>query len=97
MKGPKGVVAVFIDDRGNIISSVSEFARDGIGGYTLREAQEYRAKEFLSAKIARAYCSDQWLRGMDSHRFREVMNQLIRQHGCKLEIIEVGYGEEPTP
>jgi hypothetical protein len=93
-KAPPGVIALFTDETGHVVATVTDFHRGGIGGCTLRETQEYRAKTALAHEMVNRYASRQLVRAMEDWRCREIMDRLCREFGCKVQIIPIGHADE---
>lgn len=91
---PKGVVCMFSDENGNVITSSNDFDRSGYGGFKLHEAQEIRAKERLYYKVANAYCSPQFVKGIERHQCKRIVENLVREYGCKITTEYIGWNLE---
>lgn len=83
---PPGVTAVYIYD-GRVLASASDFARDTPGGCTVREAQEYRAKNRLAGEVIKALASQALWENMDHY----LAEQIMRRMSGRVEIIAVGH------
>lgn len=87
----RGVVMVFIDEQGRPICEATDFDGDSYGGFKLMEAQRMRCKAELARVVCRAYASPQLVRGIDQYRAEEILRNLVRDHGCKVRTVYVGY------
>lgn len=90
---PKGVVLVFIDEEGREIASVSDFNRTGYGGWSLRDAQNLRARRALAMKVCNAYSSSQLVRAIDAYDAERIIDRLVKDHACKIATVVVGHAE----
>lgn len=90
---PKGVIGIFTDESGNVIASVSDFDNGGAAGISRKEAQTWRVKNALAWAVVRAYASEKLTRSLTNYWTTEIVNDLVRKHGCKVSIIPVGYQE----
>lgn len=93
-KSPKGVIAVFTDERGNVIASQADFAPDRPGGFTMIEAQRRRAEDLLASKVVYAYASPALGRAIDPYTAQQIVRKLTSNHGCKMKTIPIGYSDE---
>ena len=95
MDAPKGLVAVFTDERGNHIASATDFSPNRLGGFKMIEAQRHRVRESLAYAVMKAYASDMLLRAMkSSYQNTEILNTLVREFKCSIAIVPVGYSDE---
>lgn len=90
MTDAKGVLAIFIDPEGNVIASAADFDGTVSAGFTLAEAQEYRAKRALTREVLHAYCSDRIVPRISDHLAVQVVENLIRS-GWKRQIVAIGH------
>lgn len=89
-KGPLGVAAVYVDQEGRIITSVSDFNCDGYGGCTLYESQRMRAKRKLAVAVVRAYCSDVVVNALEAYDCEQIVAKLKG----KMTFISIGHQSE---
>ena len=89
-KTPPGVVGIFTDKLGRVIETVSDFSTEGFGGYTLKDAQTYRAKRNLALAVVRAYCSEMILDGIDYSDCMKIVQRLVTK-GASTTFIPVGH------
>lgn len=89
----KGVVAVFVSDHGATAVS-ADFDNSGYGGFSLKEAQEMRAKKSMVMAVVDMYCSPDFARAIDSYAAQEIVRKLCAEHKCKIEISYIGHKEE---
>lgn len=95
---PKGLVAVFTDEAGNVIATATDFAPDCLGGFKMIEAQRYRVKVSLAWKVIEAYASPKLTRAISEYHREQIYNDLQVRHGCKVTFVAIGYtGEEASP
>lgn len=85
----QGIVAIYINENGKVVADAADFNRSCPGGYTLREAQEFRAKQNLSFAVIRAYCSDTVVNSLESYECESI----VRKLPGKISIIPIGYEE----
>jgi hypothetical protein len=95
-KRARGVLLVFIDEKGHAIAHAADFDPQTYGGFTLIEGQRHRAKRALSFAVANAYASPNFVRGMDDYDCERVMERLRRAHGCTVHEVAIGHAE-PQP
>lgn len=88
---PPGVVAIFTDEKGNVIAQASCFNASRMGGHTLAEAQRARARERLNGEVIRAYASPQLARAITNWGASEILRTLIHMHDCHVTYVEVGH------
>jgi hypothetical protein len=86
---PKGVTAIYILDN-RVLASTSDFLRDRPGGFTLREAQEERAKRQLSVEVVKALASPAMYEGLTQYD----CSQIVGKMKGKVHIVAVGHAEE---
>ena len=87
----RGVVAVLTSQQHGVVVSVSDFDESGYGGFTLREAQEHRARRGLAFAMVRAYCSNVILDVMDPYDCEQMLRKLERKGSHKVTLIPVGH------
>jgi|SRR6185312_11083293 len=85
---PKGVTAIYVHE-GRVIAHVSDFHRDAPGGFTTREAQQYRARDALALAVVRALSSPL----LGDHCDAYLAQQLLQRMPGKVHILPVGYGD----
>jgi hypothetical protein len=88
-KAPRGVTAIYILDN-RVLAASSDFHRDAPSGFTLREAQEARAKRQLSIEVVKALASPalwETLCGYDCE-------QIVRKMKGAAHTINHGHDEE---
>lgn len=90
----RGVLLVFIDERGNAIAHAADFEPQAPGGFTLLEGQRHRAKFALALAVCNAYASPAFVRGLEPYDAERVIDRLCRVHGCKVHEIPVGHVEK---
>lgn len=86
---PQGVVAVFVTDN-RVVAQASDFNRSRPGGFTLREAQEHRARASLAWAVVRECCSTLIASNLDSY----ICEQILQKLPGKVHVIPVGYGDD---
>jgi hypothetical protein len=91
---PKGVIAIFTDERGRVIATADDFAPDKPGGYSLKDAQKYRAERRLPTKVVAAYASPGLGRGITEYYAGLIIQELTSNHGCKVTFIYVGHDDD---
>lgn len=90
---PPGMVGIFTDKTGRFVVTVSDFARDTPGGFSLRESQAYRVRLDLAREVIRAYCSPMILEAIQTHDCERIVNRLVKQ-GAKIMLIPIGHPDE---
>jgi hypothetical protein len=93
MSEAQGIVAVCTDPEGHVIASVSDFDPCRYGGFTRRQAQEYRASRALHRAVVAAYCSDRITPFIDEHDAQRIANSMERK-GWRFTRIPVGYDDD---
>lgn len=88
---PRGVVAVFANERGDVIASASNFDRQGVAGFQIQEHQRRRAKQELARAVAEAYCSSDYVRAMRTQDQEHVMQRLQDVHKCRVTFVNINY------
>jgi hypothetical protein len=86
---PKGVTAIFVVD-GRVLAHATDFHRSAPGGYTLKEAQESRAKMRLGFEVMKALASPTLYSGLDQYDCERIMNKI---EGGKVQVLPIGYAE----
>lgn len=85
---PPGVMAVYVYD-GRVIASASDFNRSAPGGFTIAEAQTYRARDALASKIVRALASPALYENLSTYDCRQIVQKMKgREH-----IIPIGHAD----
>jgi hypothetical protein len=69
---PKGVMHVFVSD-GRVVAHAADFHPDRPGGYTTRDAQRVRSRQWLNKKVLDAYCSTIIGDSLDSYQAEQVV------------------------
>lgn len=91
-----GLVLVFIDERGHAIAHAADFEPQAPGGFSLRDAQRWRARRALAHAVCNAYASPMLVRGMETSDCERVIDRLCRVHGCTVHEIALGADPEAT-
>lgn len=94
MSEPKGLVAVFTDEDGRHIASVTDFHKDRPGGFKMIEAQRHRVRDALAWKVIEAYASPNLTRAIADYDRKQILDRLVRDHKCTVKIIPVGYTDD---
>ena len=90
----RGVVAVLTSQEHGVVVSVSDFDESGYGGFTLREAQEIRARRNLAYAMVRAYCSNVILDVMEPYDCEQMLRKLEHKGSHKVTLIPVGHPDD---
>lgn len=93
----RGVVALFLNERGQVIAEAVDFDNQGFGGFGLKRSQEIRANNRLSRAVVAAYCSPDFERAVSSYQADDIVRTLVDTHKCSVRRIYVGHeltGEE---
>lgn len=88
-KTPKGIIMLFIHE-GRVVAHAADFDVSRPGGFTIKEAQENRARDRLSHAVIRACCSELISKSLGSYECRSIMAKLpgiVQQ-------IQIGYDDE---
>jgi hypothetical protein len=93
-KCARGVVLVFIDERGNAIAHAGDFEPQSPGGFTLLEGQRRRAERGLAVAVCNAYASPMLVRGMDISDCERIVQALRRSHSCTVHEVLIGHEQE---
>jgi predicted glycosyltransferase len=70
-----GVTAVYLYE-GRVLAHASDFHRSRPGGYTMREAQEYRAKQRLAIEVVRALSSQALFENLDAYDCEQILRKM---------------------
>ena len=89
----EGVIAIVIDERGDVVGTGANFERSGYGGFELWEAQLRRAKNAARRNFAVRYMSTIVANVLDDHDIEGIVDSLIRKAHFKLVCRGVGYSE----
>ncbi len=90
----KGVVLVFLDEKGNAIAHAADFHLSAPGGFSLYEGQRARAKRDLAWSVCQAYASPNLTRAIEPYDRQKIMDTLCGRHGCKVHEIAIGHVAE---
>ena len=85
-KVPTGVSAIFVAE-GRVIAHVTDFSQSRPGGFTVREAQESRAKSRLGFAVVRELASPLLYSGLDEYDCERIMNKI---KGGKVHVLPIG-------
>lgn len=96
MSAPRGIVLVFIDERGHAIAHAADFEPSAPGGYELIDGQRHRARRVLASAVCDAYASPHLVRGIEMYDRERIIDRLCRLHGCRVHEVAIGH-EEPKP
>ena len=92
---PAGVTVLVTDSHGRQIGVGSDFERQGPGGFTLKEAQEMRAKNAAwwdaFARTCRSEVANVINQG--GYSMESLRHKLKDQHGWREHVIVHGHGE----
>jgi hypothetical protein len=88
---PTGVTAIFVVE-GRVIAHATDFNRSRPGGFTVREAQESRAKAALGAAVVRELASPLLYSGLDRYDCERIMNSI--KNG-KVHVLAIEAAHEP--
>jgi hypothetical protein len=86
-----GVVAIFTNEHGQVIVTATDFEPDRPGGCKLREAQTWRAKDRIAMAVVAAYAAPDMARAIPYFDAKQIVDRLVRDHGCKITIIPIGH------
>ena len=89
---PKGIVAVLVDHDGREIANASDFAPFNPAGFTLREAQEQRARRALCGAVMRALAAPSLCDAIEPHIAERIVDAM-RPKGFRVLIIPIGHDE----
>lgn len=84
-----GVVAVLLGPDGRVIANAADFKLDTPGGYSLREAQQYRCLRALAIAVVDACASPMLRDAIDLYTAERIVAKLVN-NGCKVHCIDVG-------
>lgn len=80
---PRGIVLVFIDEKGHAIAHAADFDDGG-------DARRYRARRALARAVVDAYASPALARGLDQYACEQAVQRLCQQYGCRVHEIVIG-------
>lgn len=86
-----GVVAILIDDDGDVAASVSDFETAHPGGYRLKDAQEARCKNAIAWKLVQTFCSARVVEGFEMYDAQRLLERLLHRKKWKLKFEYVGH------
>ena len=92
----KGVVGIFANENGRAIATVSDFKRDGYGGFSLFQSQRIRCRKALVMEVVRKYSSPDLYRAVGIYEAEKIVENLCRDHGCSVQYLPVNHDEEPA-
>lgn len=72
---PEGVSAIFVVE-GRVIAHVTDFARDRPGGFTVREAQELRARRRLAHAVVKELSSSLLYEHVDEYVCKQILQKI---------------------
>jgi hypothetical protein len=84
-----GCVGIYTDPEGRVIASVSDFERQGFGGFTLYRSQEIRCKRMLAHAVIAAYCSNVIASALDAYD----SERLVEKLKGKMTFVPVGHDD----
>lgn len=87
----RGVILVFIDERGHAIAHAADFEPQAPGGFELIEGQRRRAKLALALAVCNAYASPNLVRGLEVYDCERIIDRLCRMHGCRVHEVAIGH------
>ncbi|MER9870267.1 hypothetical protein NKJ35_24370 [Mesorhizobium sp. M0136] len=86
----QGVCGVVTAPDGHVVATHSDFARQGYGGFSLKEAQTIRVKDGLKRAFLRAFLF-QGLTSKTSSYFCDQFWENAMGHGYRMETFPIGY------
>lgn len=90
----KGVIAILTDPDGRVVGHAADFSADGYGGFSLQQAQSYRARRRLALNVVRDGCAHYIAKAMDGYDCDGVVQRLVGSHGFKQTEVNIGHEEE---
>ncbi len=91
---PRGIVLVFIDERGRAVAHAADFEPQAPGGFKLIEGQRHRARRLLASAVCEAYANPNLVRGIEAYDRERIIDQLCRVHGCRVHEISIGHAAD---
>lgn len=88
-KTPNGIIGIFTWPDGRVLASASDFDEFHPGGFKVREAQAYRVKQKIRYEVAKALCSDVFVKCISDYHLQDIINEMIRKEDFKMQLIEV--------
>ena len=89
-KIPQGIVAVLISKDGRPIADAADFNRSTPGGFSMQDAQTWRARDALAIKTMKILSSPTLSDAIDTYDAKKIVDKMC-QNGCRVAIIPVGY------
>lgn len=90
---PQGVVAIFANEKGREIASVSDFNPGSPCGFTQQEAQRTRARDALAMEAVRALSSPVLSGAVEQYVANQIMDKMIH-NGCRTFFVPIGYDSD---
>lgn len=89
----QGVVALLIGNDGRVIASATDFDTSVYGGFSLRQAQEMRAKSSLVKEAMTVLASPLICSAIDTDTYgaEKIVQSMCSLGGCRIEIVAVGH------
>ena len=88
-----GVVVIILNPMGDVVAEASDFDRAGYGGFTLKQAQAYRAEKVALNRFVADHLN-KWLgTGVEDYFIDAFWNNAQRA-GYTLKTISIGYDDE---
>jgi hypothetical protein len=88
----KGVVVVITWPTGEVAVNAADFDRSGYGGYTMQEAQSYRARNAAKRKLFQDLCHPDVPKAMTEYDVDRLWTAM-EKNGYKMTVIAVGHKE----
>ena len=94
MSEPKGMIAMFLAPDGHVVAHAADFHTDHPGGYSVREAQQHRARQAMWHATVRAMCNLDLAECVSTHQCEQILQDMCRKKGYRMEEIAIGYKDD---
>ena len=91
---PQGVVAILTGPDGHVYAVGTDFSTSFSSGYTIKEAQEYRAKRMMADLFIVNSCSGWIAKAMRNGDADAIIANLCQCHGFRRTIKYIGCQED---
>jgi hypothetical protein len=88
-----GWCAVMINPNGVVVTTYADFDRSGYGGFSLDEAQKFRARNIIKRRFVGDHLNG-WLASKADEYFCDQFWRVAELAGYKLQLIPVGHEAE---
>jgi len=90
---PQGVIAILTGPDGHVYAVGTDFSTSYPSGYSIKEAQERRAKRMMADLFIEKYCLTLIAKAMSNNTADQIIANLCQRDGFRRTVKYIGYPE----